>query len=374
MDAAAEIGGMRQTNFPPFLLLPVLVLLSACGGGGESADEPAIQAFEVPADASASAMAASVEVPTMVTAQAALAQPAAVSDSTRIAAAKATAESASNECAPIRPFYWEIGNRDSKSVAGSVNSTTSTVKVTSTLPLTIASASKWIYGSYVVQQRNGVLSDSDISLLSMRGGYTLFGGCTPTQTVDSCLAYQTNGVLEPANVGKFDYGGGHMQKHASLMGLGALNKKGLVTAIQASLGSDVKIAYSQPQLAGGILASSDAYAQFLRKILGGQLRMGAMLGTTPACTNKATCPSGQAVYAPIPPNESWHYSIGHWVEDDPKVGDGAFSSPGAFGFYPWIDAGRTTYGIVARSVPGGAFASVKCGRLIRKAWLSGSAL
>ena len=48
----------------------------------------------------------------------------------------------------------------------------------------------------------------------------------------------------------------------------------------------------------------------------------------------------------------------------------AFSSPGAFGFYPWIDAGKTTYGIVARADMGGAIPSVYCGRLIRKAWMT----
>jgi hypothetical protein len=75
--------------------------------------------------------------------------------------------------------------------------------------------------------------------------------------------------------------------------------------------------------------------------------------------------------------KSWHYAIAHWVEDDPTVGDGAFSSPGAFGFYPWIDAGKTTYGVLARhanvSLSGNdpvAVESVVCGRAIRKAWFT----
>ena len=57
---------------------------------------------------------------------------------------------------------------------------------------------------------------------------------------------------------------------------------------------------------------------------------------------------GTAANTPVPSTESWHYSIGHWVEDDPAVGDGAFSSAGAFGFYPWIDASKTYYGVLAR--------------------------
>ena len=44
----------------------------------------------------------------------------------------------------------------------------------------------------------------------------------------------------------------------------------------------------------------------------------------------------------------WHYSISHWIEDDPATGDGAFSSPGAFGFYPWIEANKQYYGVISR--------------------------
>ena len=117
--------------------------------------------------------------------------------------------------------------------------------------------------------------------------------------------------------------------------------------------------------------SPSAYALMLRKMLSGRLRMGSLLGTHAVCTNPISCPA--AVLAPIPLRESWHYSIGHWVEDDPAVGDGAFSSGGAFGFYPWIDASKTYYGVVARAAPAGALDSVDCGRLIRKAWVTGVA-
>ena len=69
---------------------------------------------------------------------------------------------------------------------------------------------------------------------------------------------------------------------------------------------------------------------------------------------------------------SWHYSLGHWIEDDP-AGDGAYSSPGAFGFYPWIDTSKTLYGVVARIVLAGAYDSALCGAQIRKAWVTGVA-
>lgn len=97
-------------------------------------------------------------------------------------------------------------------------------------------------------------------------------------------------------------------------------------------------------------------------------------------TNPQTCPR-EAVKTPIPETESWHYSLGHWVEDDPQVGDGSFNSPGAFGFYPWVSADKRFYGMVAREQRHGvmsgdpgdkpAVASVSCGREIRAAWQEG---
>ena len=63
------------------------------------------------------------------------------------------------------------------------------------------------------------------------------------------------------------------------------------------------------------------------------------------------------------------------METDPTVGDGAFSSAGAFGFYPWIDATRSWYGVLARQTAAGSGnESAQCGRLIRKAWVTGVAL
>jgi len=137
------------------------------------------------------------------------------------------------------------------------------------------------------------------------------------------------------------------------------------------LGTDINLSFSQPQPAGGVRTSARDYAVFLRKLLNKQLKMGSLLGHHPVCTNPQTCPT--ATYTPIA-TENWHYSIGHWVEDDPARGDGAFSSAGAFGFYPWIDASRSYYGVVARSaIVGSGNESAACGTAIRRAWISGSA-
>jgi len=288
----------------------------------------------------------------------------------------ATATAVNNaSCVAIKPFYWEIGDSASPMASASVNSTVSLLTYTAATVVNIASASKWFYGAYVVERRGAAgLSASDIKFLNFRSGYTGFTGCSSTQTVGSCLAASTNGVYTAATDGKFLYDGGHMQVHASLMGLDALDNTTLAAEIEGQLGSDVDISYSEPQLAGGVRTNADNYARYLRKLLGGQLRMGAALGSNPVCTNPLTC-NGSALSTPIPTSESWQYSVGHWVESDPAVGDGAFSSAGAFGFYPWVDADKRYYGIVARQdfARTAGVASAYCGRLLRKAWATGVA-
>lgn len=286
----------------------------------------------------------------------------------RTAAATATAESSQQACAAIRPFYWEIGDQRAAQASGSVGDST----YTATTEMNIASASKWLFAAYAVQLRGGALTPEDIELLTFRSGHTQFSFCLPRNTVDSCLQRRRNDQLIEAHRGRFYYGGGHMQHHARLLGLGAMDNAGLADELRSQLGRDIALAYSQPQPAGGVVSTAADYARFLRKLLDGRLLLGTQLGAHATCTNPRTCAS--AVSTPVPASQSWDYSLGHWVETDPAKGDGAFSSAGAFGFYPWIDAGKIHYGIVARrDRAGGGAASAECGRLIRKAWHTGVA-
>jgi hypothetical protein len=96
-----------------------------------------------------------------------------------------------------------------------------------------------------------------------------------------------------------------------------------------------------------VATSATQYGRYLQRLTAGRLQMAQLLQADAVCTNPATCAG--AVYSPVGGLYSWHYAWGHWIEDDPATGgDGAFSSAGAFGFYPWLDAGRTWWGIVAR--------------------------
>jgi len=270
-------------------------------------------------------------------------------------------------------FYWEIGDREGMLASGSV---TGSNTPTASQVIAVASASKWVYSTYVLEAV-GSLRESDIPFLNFTSGmvFPLSVGakeavCGATETVGECAA---DVVEQESSVGKFHYSAGHFQFHATnAMGLGDLGGAALTSEISSVLG-DLDFTYLQTNLAGALNTSARAYAEFLRRLLRGEYVMADHLGDDKVCASSA-CASG-AVLSPAPPNEAWNYSLGHWVEDDPTLGDHAFSSAGALGFYPWIDSSKTWYGVVARraAAPGGnqGVVSLRCGRLIRQAWVTG---
>lgn len=372
---------MPARRLSALLSLSMLTLagLSACGGGGGGdVAEPSPVAASAPQNTPTSETPATspetvVEAPVVTPAEPVL------DDDTRRTAAAATANSLVNDCYPIRPFYWELGNSSAAQAGGSVDRAGSTQQFTADTVIALASSSKWLYAAYVAQRRGGQLTALDERMLTARSGYISFSGCRSDQSVDSCLAWQNNDRFTEAADGHFFYSGGHFQKHASLIGLGAMNREALAAEWQSQLGADLAITMAQPQPAGGAVGTAAIYAGFLRKLLRGDLALAGLLGSAATCASPEGCPAGEALYAPANPGQTWHYSLGHWVEDDPVLGDGSFSSAGGLGFYPWVDSSRTLYGIVARQSTatvddfGAGAASARCGRLIRQAWKTGVA-
>jgi len=296
---------------------------------------------------------------------------AAVADDGATSSSAVTQTIATNAlCTAIPSFYWEIGD-----VSGPLASGTVGTGFDATTTMDIASASKMVFGAYVVERFKGDLTQMDPSLMRMLGGYADFeyDSCLLSTTVSACASAAKNATVTQADVGGFYYSGGDFQAYAAgALGLGGDTSAQLATDIKSLVGTELSFTYSSPQLAGGINTSASDYAAFLRKVLAGTLALHDHLGEDPVCTLPgASCPT--ALYSPAAPY-AWHYSYAHWVEDDPTSGDGAFSSAGAFGFYPWIDRTKTYYGIVARhSLDSGAYIqSAQCGAVIRKAFVTGT--
>ncbi len=313
------------------------------------------------------------------------------------ASAAATTAQKNAQCTVIQPFYWEIGDANSALASGSPTPSGGSA-VTASSRFSIASASKWIYGMYVVQKRGAAanLTDSDIQFLTFQSGYTYMGSdtsgatCTaPSSGADSinnCLTLPSTTTpgkfmnsQNPTTTGVFDYDSGHEENHAGQFQpeINALDTTQLGSTINAGLGiSGITLRYNQPLLAGGIYASAADYTPILRAVLSGQLAMLEAWGTNAVCAWSVGT-GCSAAFSPINA-QHWHYSIAHWVEDDPATGDGAFSSAGAFGFYPWIEANKRYYGVISRYAPAtgaiqNGLQSALCGHEIRAAWESGQA-
>lgn len=271
-------------------------------------------------------------------------------------------------------FYWEIGDRSGLLASGTVagNNTPTPTQV-----IAVASSSKWVYSTYALQKL-GSVRGTDVPYLDFTSGYVFPPGgneasCPVGQTVGECAA----GVAQqPGAVGKFFYSAGHFQYHAAnVLGLASWTAAQLSTDVSTTIGA-TDFVYLQTNLAGALNTSAAGYAAFLRRLLRGDFVLSSQLGSNKVCAS-AACAAG-AVLSPAPADEAWNYSLGHWVEDDPAVGDHAFSSAGALGFYPWIDKTRSWYGVVARRAAstGGqeGVKSIRCGRLIRQAWVTGVAV
>lgn len=319
--------------------LACVALLAACGGGGDDGTQ-----------------------------EAAITNP---TEQQRIAAAESTAQT-NDKCsvAALGGFYWEVGDDSGAKASGSIGPDAPA----GATALWIFSSSKWLYAANVVQKRG--VRDADVPYLNFTSGYTNFGNaplCSPLAepTIAGCMEGRDG--RNPDTVGKFYYDSGHMQQHAATeMGLADAGVAALADDLNRTIGN-FGFEYNVPQPASGVVVSPSGYAQFLRAMLKGDLALGAALGSRKVCADPTVC--ADAYLAPdVDRPETWYYSLGHWVEDDPDTGDGAFSSPGGGGFYPWIDKDKTHYGIVARQrtiESDAGFHSAECGRLIRQAWRTG---
>ena len=322
-----------------------LLLLAACGGDSSSAGAP-------PSGPPTDAQRASAATTTA---------------STNVMCSTAT----------LGPFYWEIGDANGVKVSGSQGAGAPTA----TTVMKYYSSSKWLYAANVVQKRG--VQGADVPYLNFTSGYSKYGNapiCAPrfdSDTVQGCVPPGGDVGQDAATVGRFAYDSGHMQHHAELIGLGAADDAALAADLNATVGA-FGYGYWLPQLAAGVTGSPQGYAMFLRKVLSGGLAIKDALGSNQVCANTST-PGCNAAFTPdeVPANEAVRYSLGHWVESDPAVGDGTFSSAGGGGFYPWIDSTRTYYGILARereTESGAGVHSEECGRLIRQAWRTGVAV
>lgn len=249
---------------------------------------------------------------------------------------------------------------------------------------TIASASKWATALVVLSlvesgdldlaQHPGSVIDwwttnpidprSEITvrqLLAMTAGFGgEFNGPTcisrPDASVEECVQtiYTEGLTFLPGE--SFFYGPKHMQV-ALLMAMEATGQSWNQLwreRIADPLGMAASAVYNvpsetNPRASAGLSISVADYARMMQAVLAGDLvpDWGDEL-------NHDMTGDGVALqYVPIAlPEQEWHYALGHWIEcGDPFhprcLEFPIYSSPGAYGFYPWIDPTREYWAIFA---------------------------
>ncbi|AZZ35288.1 hypothetical protein CIK05_00205 [Bdellovibrio sp. qaytius] len=286
------------------------------------------------------------------------------------------------DCKKLGDFYWEIGTNKGKKISGQVGKT-----YNANTKMEIASASKWLFGVYAQEKTKGQLTEEQKEFLQMRSGYTNMANlpCVMgrVKTVKECFLAKarlkalfgkgSNAELSSENKGKFYYNGGHAQALAvkDEMGLADKTNETLAQVMQDTLKvSDIE--YGFPQLAGGAKTTAHSYAQFLQNILNDKYYLAKNLQSEKGvCANK-NCGSKEVLESPVPAELAWWYGNHYWIEKSSTDKVEAYSSPGLFGFYPWVTADKKYYGIIARKGPISerGIKSILCGRTIREKFLS----
>jgi CubicO group peptidase (beta-lactamase class C family) len=260
----------------------------------------------------------------------------------------------------------------------------------------VASASKFVSGLVLMRLVDrGVLSlDSTTGevlgwagangsirlshLLSFTSGLPREAACTRTlavtlaQCVDQIAALTA--IAPPGE--RYDYGSTHLHVAARMAEVRTGKEWAAIFAeeLREPLGTASDIAYytaprqslgtSNPLIAGGLRASSDEYAPFLalafRRGLGPS---GTRLISDAIFDAQAKNPYPDAVvgYSPLEAGGlDFRYGLAAWLEcATPATGCAVISSPGAFGFTPWLDREAGYYAILAMEIDSGATFSVR---------------
>ena len=161
---------------------------------------------------------------------------------------------------------------------------------------------------------------------------------------------------------RFDYGSTHLQVAARMaeVVVGTSWSAIFTAQLRSPLSLPVEMQYytaplqgngtTNPLIAGGLRATMDEYAKVLRLVYDKGQWLGAPLLAAGLFDQQSVQPYPDAVIGNTPVQGTgldWHYGLTAWLECVPSPNACAkISSPGAFGFTPWIDRAHGYYAIL----------------------------
>ena len=207
-------------------------------------------------------------------------------------------------------------------------------------------------------------------LLSFTSGLPAEADCTSQLliTLADCVDSISTMALVAAPGTRFDYGSTHLQVAARMAEVvtGESWAKIFETQLKAPLGLGPDMLYytaprqavgtSNPLIAGGLRATMDEYARVLQLEFNRGTFSGNRLISDALFTAQGTEPFPNAVIGNSPVESiglDFHYGLTAWLECPPPAANcGVLSSPGAFGFTPWVDRDGGYYAMIAMEVDG----------------------
>jgi serine-type D-Ala-D-Ala carboxypeptidase/endopeptidase len=202
-------------------------------------------------------------------------------------------------------------------------------------------------------------------LLSFTSGLPADAPCTSQLfiTLANCVeSISTLTLVAPPGT-RFDYGSTHLHVAARMAEVATGNSWAEIFATQLrtplGLGADM-LYYTAPRqstgmlnplIAGGLRATMNEYARVLQLEFNRGLWDGNRLIADSLFTLQGTEPYPDAVIGNSPFQSiglNFHYGLAAWLECPPPAANcDVISSPGAFGFTPWVDREAGYYAMIA---------------------------
>jgi len=205
-------------------------------------------------------------------------------------------------------------------------------------------------------------------LLSFTSGLPREAPCTliPQTTLANCVETISTLGLDYAPGTRFDYGSTHLHVAARMAEVvtGDTWAEIFDAQLKGSLGLGADMLWytaprqaqgtANPLIAGGLRATMNEYArvlqlEFNRGTYGGNRLLADALFTEQGTEPYPNAVIGNSPFSAISLN--FHYGLAGWLEcPPPAVNCGVVSSPGAFGFTPWVDREGGYYAIIGMEI------------------------
>lgn len=249
----------------------------------------------------------------------------------------------------------------------------------------VASASKWFTSATIMRLVDrGVMSLDDRpqdyltywtsdagdprsrvtleQLLSFTSGFNsrpASGGCQENETItlQDCVQILYDGGLASQPGTAYSYGPDHMHIAAAMAEIATGRMFGDIFRDEVAdpLGMSAASAFilpsrNNPLASGGATSTANDYALFLQALLAGSLVADNDVFLADRTANVAF------LFRPLGTEEvgDWHYALGAFLECDRDpfdaqcASDQVYSSPGSFGWVPWIDRVNGYWALIAR--------------------------